>query len=362
MAIRLDVNSYVPTLAIRPAEMNGLEQLPSRTKDALSPIFLLAPWVGAHGLDKAPERIEKAFPRRAYFLDLDRYYDISNPSTETQEEFASLFDKTEAYSNWCNFVAANERIHPCIQMPNQSEDELNQQIQKVREMDRAFCVRIELNRIPANLSNIVAVLNNLGAADFVIAIDAGLVTADVNIVSAQIEGLIQTQFADIDARVPIVVSFTTIPLEYSSIEGVEPVAFKNRQIVRQIAANNNFRTIVYGDWGSTRPRMPERIARQPFPRMDYPARDEWVFARNKAEGWDYPEAAQAITRTPQWAKSYGLNIWGERMIEQTTVNAALGIGTPSKNVASRVNIHLHRQAFYNESDLSSLDLDEEWED
>ncbi len=50
------------------------------------------------------------------------------------------------------------------------------------------------------------------------------------------------------------------------------------------------------------------------------------------------------------------------MILQTTVNEHLGIDTPQKNVASRVNIHLHLQAFYGIDDIHGIDLDEDWVD
>jgi len=50
------------------------------------------------------------------------------------------------------------------------------------------------------------------------------------------------------------------------------------------------------------------------------------------------------------------------MIKNTAINQELGVDTPQKNVAARVNIHLHRQAFYGESDIGGLNLDEGWED
>ncbi|MEL6996567.1 MAG: hypothetical protein AAGK67_18260 [Pseudomonadota bacterium] len=57
-----------------------------------------------------------------------------------------------------------------------------------------------------------------------------------------------------------------------------------------------------------------------------------------------------------------LGIWGEEMIESTAINEELGIDTPQKNVAARVNIHLHRQAFYGAEDIGGMNLDEDWED
>ena len=69
MVIDIGALSYVPTLALRASEMNGLEKLSGPTKDRIQPLFLLTPWVKSNSLGKAIERIEKAFTNRPYFLD-----------------------------------------------------------------------------------------------------------------------------------------------------------------------------------------------------------------------------------------------------------------------------------------------------
>ena len=50
------------------------------------------------------------------------------------------------------------------------------------------------------------------------------------------------------------------------------------------------------------------------------------------------------------------------MILQTIMNPDFGINTPQKNVAARVNIHLHLQTFFEEPDFVDWDFDEDWED
>jgi len=50
------------------------------------------------------------------------------------------------------------------------------------------------------------------------------------------------------------------------------------------------------------------------------------------------------------------------MIAETAVSQHLGIDTLQKNVSVRVNLHLHRQAFYG-TDLPPMeDLEDDWED
>jgi len=74
----------------------------------------------------------------------------------------------------------------------------------------------------------------------------------------------------------------------------------------------------------------------------------------------FEDAARAIVARPEWEGDLG--IWGEEMIEATAINKELGIDTPQKNVAARVNIHLHRQAFIDAGDIGGMNLDEDWED
>lgn len=200
----------------------------------------------------------------------------------------------------------------------------------------------------------------MGTADFAVLLDGGWVR-DPLLLMTQVDGMIRNSLSELNATVPIIVSCTSISQFFTDVEGLTHTEFSNRELVDQLIANNNRRTIIYGDWGSTRPRT-YGIASRPLPRIDYPTRQSWIFARNKAKGWDFDDAAKEIVESDVWKKNYGLGVWGEQMIEQTCINPALGINSPQKNVASRVNIHLHRQAFYDIANFVDLNLDEDWED
>ena len=351
---------YVPTLAIRPSEMNGLEQLPALSKDRMRPVFLLAPWATAKLLDKAVKRAEKAFSDRTYILDLDRDYDNSKPQTDSQRELQRLFDSSNCYENWWSFVSGYQNVQPCLQLRGQTRESIRHQIRSAQNLQREFCVRVELQRAPENLEDVVAELNAIGSADFAILIDGGW-TQDPLLLSSKFLGLINDLFEAIDASVPIIVSSTSMLSDFQDVNSLKEVPIGGRALVQQIASNTNRRNIVYGDWGSTRPREPASHRQRPLDRIDYPTPNAWVIARNKDAQWTYKEAAEAIVhRSKMW--NGNLNIWGENMIVQTIANPIFGINTPQKNVASRVNIHLHLQAFYGEPDFEKLDFDEDWED
>jgi len=356
----LENKAYVPTLAIRASEMNGLEFLPGATKDRMTPCILLAPWVSSSTLELAIDRVERAFPNRDYFLDIDHDYVSTNLESEPQQKLKSLLDPNNAFINWTDFVAEQDNVFPCIQSRGQNEASIRMQIGRFQEIGRPYCMRIERNRFPANIEDIVAAINASGTADFSVILEGGW-TNDPLSISAWFEGIMTGALREINVDVPVVLSCTSIPKLFTSFVGVTPVPFSNRQLVDQIEENSNRTKIIYGDWGSTRPREYRGGGSRPVDRIDYPRRGEWYISRNKDEEWDFEKAAEKlIGKSDIWDGTLG--IWGEEMISQTAINEEIGIDTPQKNVAARVNIHLHRQAFYDYADLGGMDFDEDWED
>lgn len=356
----LETKSYVPTLAIRASEMKGLEFLPGATKDRMTPCILLAPWPSSNTLDRAIDRVERAFPNRNYFLDIDRDYQFTNLESGPQQELARLMEPEGAYSNWVDFVARHERVWPCIQSRGLNEAELRQQIKAIQALERPYCMRIVKDRFPSNIEEIVVAFAAGGAADFAIILEGGW-TKDPLSLAVWFEGVIAESLQEIDAEVPVVLSCTSIPKMFSTFSGVSPVPFSNRQLVDQIKRRSNRTRVIYGDWGSTRPRDESGFAHRPLDRIDYPMNGAWYIVRNKDEEWNFEVAAtELIKNSGVWDGN--LHIWGEEMIYQTTINEEIGIDTPQKNVAARVNIHLHRQAFYGEPGLDTMDFDEPWVD
>ena len=72
-------------------------------------------------------------------------------------------------------------------------------------------------------------------------------------------------------------------------------------------------------------------------------------------------AIEIINQTDVWKGDLG--IWGEQMIQNTSYMEDTGINTPQKNVAARVNLHLHHQAWFNhEDELIGKEFEDEWVD
>ena len=227
-------------------------------------------------------------------------------------------------------------------------------------MGRFYCMRIVRDRFPANLEELIGAFSAGGAADFVILLEGGW-TRDPLYLGVWFSGIIAESLQDIDADVPTVLSCTSIPKLFTQFSGVTPVPFRNRELVEQVDRQSNRTRVIYGDWGSTRPREIGGFANRPFDRIDYPTDETWYIARNKEEIWDFRRAAQEIVeKRGIWNGNLG--IWGEEMIYQTTIIPALGINTPQKNVAARVNIHLHLQAYFGRPNPDPVTFEEDWQD
>ena len=351
------VNDYVPTLAMRAAELKGLSYLPNLTKNRICPMLLLAPWLTSKSLDQAIEKFESAFPDRNYFMDLDRDYKPPNVTQPAQIEWCSLHDANNNYENWQNFWQKYDQIIPCIQFHGIDRSLIEQQIESVQSQNRSFCIRIESRRKPKILSEVFSCLENLGTADYTIMLDGGWLS-DTTRFKQWIDDLYETDLSLINDSIPIILTFTTIPKDFSQIEGWEEISFENNNLVEEFRRNTN-RNIVFGDWASTKPRE-YGFGSIPLPRIDYPLVDSWIIARNKEEGWTYQDAAQAIFDSDNWNGKLG--IWGEEIIESTANGEDYVIDSPQKNVTSRVNIHIHMQAFRNDDDFETINLDDDWED
>lgn len=357
----LEGKNYVPTLAIRASEMNGLEYLPGANKDRMTPCFLLAPWANSVSIERSVVRIERAFPNRGYFLDIDRDYICSNPESSAQRELQSLIDPSENFKNWIDFAGRHTNLMPCIQHIGQTRQQIIAQIELVQNLGRAYCLRLERVRMPDNIEEVVGAFSYFGNSDFAIILEGGW-TDDPLSMAAWFNGIISVSLSAIDATVPIVLSCTSMPKIFTPFNSRNPtrIPFSNRQLVEQVGRSTNRASIIYGDWGSTRPRQPSGISNRPLDRVDYPTSNAWYIARNKEDNWDFRDAASAILNIPEW--DGGLGIWGEEMIRKTTINSALGIDTPQKNIASRVNIHLFRQTSYGLPRIDPISLDEDWVD
>ena len=131
---------------------------------------------------------------------------------------------------------------------------------------------------------------------------------------------------------------------FPMIVGVEDSQFSNHNLLEELRRNTNRDILLYGDWGSTRPRE-DGFGQAPFPRIDYATNNSWHFSRNRDERWDYQRAAMAIIECSFWdGRLLPVSARRRRSDLGYSTCGSLGvlvIDTPQNNVvASHVNVEL----------------------
>ncbi len=358
----MDVQEYLVTLGIRPAELSGLKELPGSTKDKLTPLVLLAPWLATVPLSKALDKFEESYPSRPYFVDVDTYYQLNDNMNEAKELWARLASKPANIEDWWDLLSGYPNANPCILMAGQPIERARSQITWARENNRSFCLRMNLAPgfgagIPQWLPNLVAELASEGANDYTVVFEFGWVE-DALQVAALASGYTNSFFSEIPPEVPVAISCTSFPKDFTIFNGTGFCSFSNRDLLAQVQQGTNHPKIIYGDWATTKPRSYGH-ASTPKNRIDYPADTAWLIARDDKENVDFRVAAERIRNSAQWSGNLG--IWGEQLIEDTADGQAFAIDTMPKMYAARINIHLHRQAFFGTLPPPAT-LDEEWRD
>lgn len=128
--------------------------------------------------------------------------------------------------------------------------------------------------------------------------------------------------------------------------------------------------MIYSDRGSARADKIGGGGGIPSPRIDYPLANDWRFIREEFEDSTSPEdgekeelytlIAEKIMKSNYWNPE--LRVWGTQVIELTSKGEMLGINSPMRSTAVRINIHMHQQLYYDAPEDVLLDTDEDWED
>src|SRR5690606_14444291 len=124
------------------------------------------------------------------------------------------------------------------------------------------------------------------------------------IVAAVASGYTNTFFSTIPPTIPVAISCTSFPKDFTPYGGTDEVGFTNRELIAQVQRSTNHPKIIYGDWGTTRPRSYAH-ASQPKNRIDYPTDNAWLIARDDDESVDFKTAATRITGSSQWSGDLG---------------------------------------------------------
>lgn len=342
---------YIPILALRPAEMNALEELPAGDLDALLPLIMLKPWLSANLIDNCFSRLVEAYGDRPVIVNLshDAAFTDKTPR-QVHNQFGELLLGQNGYDTWCQLIEAHPNMIPSIQYERLNHVAV--QIPRLAALNRGVVVHIRREALANAIvlveqfrQPLLAIGNSL-----LIVLDYGQQRANLLNTAAETIGLIQT----LTNRLPacqIAIAATTFPMNFGNLTSQN---IYERQFHTMVQQAFNDRQILYADRGSARAEAMSGGSR-PKPRIDLPTQAEWQFFREDIFG--YQEAAERAMASDYWDSN--LLIWGTQMIERTALGADFAINTPAKSTAARINIHLHRQLFF-DSPQNMYNTDEEW--
>lgn len=350
---------YVPILAIRPSEMNALQELPNSDKNAMLPLIALRPWVGAHKFENVLERIETAYGKRPWIADLDHNDASSDDDRPVHKKLNQLRNPVDGFSNWCKFISETELAIPCLQIRDEVDDMDEKQINSLLELDRGLILRIRKQHF-GSIQKRLNLLTNVPKNYLLIILDHGQIGSGSLCDAAGGIGLVNTVTKSLNDMF-IAVASTSFRFDFVDIPSQK---IYERQFFNDVRANTKNAPLIYSDYGSARDERSSGGSPPP-PRIDYPLQEKWVFERRAEEGRiskleGYRSAAKALLKSSDWDAN--LRIWGTQMIERTALDDENAITSPARATSVRINIHLHRQLMYDKSSKAIYDTEDDWED
>lgn len=363
---------YLPVLALSPAEMVAIEELPSKDKDTILPLVLLKGWVASGRLSKSIERINKAIGDRAWIADIDESFIEGKKNKDGQyprevfKEIEDLLNEHNGYENWIRFLSAMNNVIPTLRYRDTSSSAtLINQMNRLIELGRGVAVRFCMKTIEPNTFNeVVTALKECKYNDMIIILDYGDIDRSILVEVDDNSQLIKKLSSILSGSI-FAISSSSFPNSFSgSYRGEIPIY--ERQFYNKVTKSNTQVEFIYSDHGSARAEKRKGGGGTPPPRIDYPLKNDWRFVRKEPVGDTaeerkalYQEAAIEVIDSDYWEPM--LALWGTRMIEQTSKGDEYGITNPNRATAVRINIHMYLQLHYLDT-FNEMDTDEEWFD
>lgn len=354
---------YIPILAVRPAEMNALRELPERNKNLMLPAIQLRPWIGSNNFTNTIQKIKDVYgEERSIIANIDSDYNCSKYSVDGERNAISYFrelkNPTNGYENWCSFIEGNKRYIPCLQLGDITQ--FNIQLDYLSAFNRGLVIHLTSPTQILSNAQLYALQNVSRNNSILFIFDCGEISfrQDLNIMVAQWINF-ASQVATIIPNCKMSFSSTSFPHSFSDIPSY--LGIKERQLyeVAFATAQQQEWSLVYSDRGSARMHRPRGGGGVPYPRIDYPTNNKWFFFRSEDQDGNYKPVALATTKSGIWNPE--LKIWGTQMIERTAQGDEFAITSPVKATAARINIHLHQQLFHDNPE-NLLETDDEWVD
>ena len=287
--------------------MKALTQLPAVTKDRIFPFIIARPWPNAKHIIRTWEKISEAIGNRRFALDLDSTKRNSGSGKPAAEEFNRLFESRGGFSNYYETIEGIAESIPVLRLSGGSAVQFEAQAEHIEALDRGLIVKVSYNEVVSPIALVNQVLSRF--QDVSIFIDTGW---SRDLLSR--EGWASVIVEEISREHPeieVVISGSSFPDSFKDIGDRGAIQVEERSLYSNLVRRHNAATLVYGDWGSTRPPSLESIPMRNVPRIDLPTRNQWISFRRDKESddlEDYIDIAQRVMSDREWPAN--LNIWG----------------------------------------------------
>lgn len=355
---------YLPILAIRPAEMKALEELPEVDKNSFLPLILIRPWLSANTLSKALLRFKEAFGDRPWIVDIDPYYaatmavdnddDNNGVPKKVFSEIEALQNPANGYLNWRNFIEGDPSAIPCLRLDPNEIANVIRQVEEFSEMGRGMCLRIPRAGF-GGIIQMADILSEQNVMSVLFILDFEQATANELSSAAAATGFISSIKKKLPAA-EIAISATTFP---DSFDGLKKQAIVERGFFSLVRDQFKPSRLIYSDRGSARAERRTGGSGRPPPRIDYPSFSEWYFFRPDIVT-TYQAAAKDAMAHKSWEPK--MKIWGTQMIERTAKGDPYAIVSPVRSTATRINLHLHLQTYFDNPPLALQEIEDDWVD
>lgn len=351
---------YVPILAVKPAELRALEELPEKDKNILLPLIPLRGWVNAYELQNTLDKVEKCYGQRPWIADIDReFLSKDDDKRPIFKQIKDLLVHKNGYQSWCQFIEEHTNLIPVVQLAEPSQ--LQGQVERLSTFDRGLVVRFTEPMLPS-LEGILKVFSTMRVRDLLVVLDFGACNAEILTRYARIEGYISSIFK-IVPEASVAISASSFPFSFAHLgdtEGEQKIF--EREIFNQVKGFFARKTLIYSDRGSARAKEIGGGGGTVPARLDYPLQDKWIFFRRQNDDYEagYQDAAEELVKKDFWNPDLG--VWGTRMIEITSAKKGGGIISPMMATAVRINMHLHQQLYYGAPPEVLNNTDDDWVD
>lgn len=350
---------YLPYIKIKPSELTAYVRLPDSDKIRMLPIIGLRRWRGANKFESVAEQIAKTLEGRPCVVFPCR---PSKITCEAEERLSEMFNPANGYSNWVDFVRADETLIPGIVVAGGDAAEIRRQALALNDLGRGLA--LVLKRDEAWNLPVLDILSGVdfGESQLLIVLDYGQIQfgSNISLIAAELVGLAKTSNQKIaTASITFAFAASSFPIDFAGINRESArLPIRERQLFESIAGqiSSEF-SLVYTDYASV--FAGERgIAQAGAPRVDLPTRTRWVYHRK--DGGTFSDAAVSVMADRDWDN--GLLIWGTERIRQAATGNLDGLAHAQAWTAVRIHLHMHQQVHFDGPSGSMYQTDEVWED